>query len=91
MDTTPVPENNLCISHRLQAVAAAAALRSAPALWSAAEAALLDGATWADLEQAVTSAAQSAAEAVRQEGLATMREVAARHGAMERWELRQGK
>ncbi len=86
-----MPDNDSPATHRLQAVAAAAALRSAPALWSAAEAALLDGATWASLEQAVETAAQSAAEAVRQEGLATLREVAARHGAMERWQLRQGK
>ncbi|MSQ28065.1 MAG: hypothetical protein EXR51_08010 [Dehalococcoidia bacterium] len=70
---------------RLQAVVAAAALRSAPALWAATEVALTAGASWADLEQAVEAAAQSAAEAVRLEALATLREVAARHGASERW------
>ncbi|MEK7215689.1 MAG: hypothetical protein AAB289_08860 [Chloroflexota bacterium] len=82
-----MPETTLPAS-RLQAVAAAAALRSAPAFWAAAELAFDEGASWADLEQAVETAAQSMAEAVRLEALATLREVAARHGASERWALR---
>jgi hypothetical protein len=69
----------------LEGVAAAAALRSAPALWEAVEIALRQGATWSDLECAVDSAAATAERAVRLEALATLREVAAREGAAERW------
>lgn len=73
------------ITVALEAVAAAAAIRSGPALWEAAETALRQGAGWNDLERAIDGAAATVERAVRLEALATLREVAAREGAAQRW------
>ena len=69
----------------LQGVATAAVLRSEPALWRALEAALNAGATREDLEAAIETAAQIAAEAIRAEAHKTLTEVLARQGARDRW------
>ncbi len=71
----------------LQAVAAAAVLRSEAALWNALEAALRAGATREDLDAAIEVAAQTAGDAVRAEARKTLTEILARQGARERWGL----
>jgi alkylhydroperoxidase/carboxymuconolactone decarboxylase family protein YurZ len=74
-------------SDPLASVAAAAALRSCAALWSAIDDALTAGVTQADIEAAIEAAAVTAAEAVRLEAKQTLREVVAREGARERWAI----
>lgn len=83
-DTSPAPGSR-DKTVALSAVAAAAALRSEGALWPALEEALGSGATPEELEQAIREAARVAEAAVRADGLRTLREVLARHGARERW------
>lgn len=74
-------------SAALSAVAAAAALRSEAVLWKALNEALRAGADWEELEKAIDTAARVAESAVAEDGLRTLREVRARHGAKERWDI----
>lgn len=74
-------------SAALCAVAAAAALRSEPALRQALEEALDAGAGWEELERAVATAGRAAETAVLKDGLRTLRDVRARQGAKERWNI----
>ncbi len=71
----------------LSAIAAAAALRSQPALWHALERALAAGVSQTEIEAAIESAARAAAEAVREDGRRILREVLAYQGARERWAI----
>lgn len=71
----------------LEAVAAAAALRSETALWQALEQALDAGVSLANIEGAIETAAQTSAEAVRSDANKVLKEVLARQGARERWGL----
>ncbi len=86
-DLSPFSDEKL---RALAGVAAAAALRSHNALWDAAMAAAAAGASWEELLQAVDIGAQTAQDAVRSESLPTVREVWARQGAQERWQLTSG-
>lgn len=74
----------------LQAVAAAASLRSETALWQALERALDGGASQKDIEAAIETAAETTADAVRGEAKKVLIEVLARQGARERWGLVNG-
>lgn len=69
----------------LQAVAAAAAIHSEPALRRTLEDALSAGVSKEDLDRTIETAAEIAAEAVRSEAKRVLVEVLARQAARERW------
>ena len=82
-DNTPSLDPRLSA---LNAVAAAAALRSESSLWPAIEAAAAAGASWEELEAAIEQAAAIAETAVRQDGLRTLREARAHLETKARWQ-----